>query len=104
MKWLNLLYGIYFLMLSCIPCFCADQYISSGIVADISQPIPKENDHEEENCQPFCSCCAPVGNYYMKMLPVTENVLLNSPVKYSIYHCEYASLMNCSIWQPPRQV
>ncbi|MEP6465868.1 MAG: DUF6660 family protein, partial [Parafilimonas sp.] len=101
MKFLTIIFALYVLTLSCVPCMC-DNLTKSNTGQTNNNPT-KEKSHDD-NCTPFCSCtCCPAPAYfhiktdYISIKPIAFTSLKQfaSVEDYSSYNCH-------NIWQPPK--
>jgi hypothetical protein len=104
MKWPLLFFALYILILSCIPCFCN---VMEGAVRSEQQaisPSHHHNDHEEENCNPFCacSCCPGATFYYQRYFSMAKPELQSIVTSFAITDQSFTSYNSHTIWQPPR--
>lgn len=111
-KLLNLIFSIYLVALSCLP--CADMEVNSAAHKDAHEvaktaPNNDSHSHDKENdlCSPFCSCncCGSQIVSYFKVLSydfavVSKNIKTQLPT----YTSKFTSNFYGSIWQPPQIV
>ncbi|WPR71215.1 DUF6660 family protein [Flavobacterium sp. NG2] len=106
MKMLNIIFSIYLVVLSCLP--CADKLADSlAHQAEIHSTTDAEHSHDVDNdlCSPFCvcSCCGFHTLTYVAVVPTLVTVLFEE-IKSS--HSFYTSIASSnffgSIWQPPQ--
>lgn len=108
MKLITILFSVYIIALSCLP--CADVEVNSLAHASSDHKTEKENhSHDKENdlCSPFCdcNCCGPqVLTHFAEVAFAfdTITVLIKSPIP--TYKSIIASNFCGSIWQPPKIV
>lgn len=101
MKFFTVIFSIYILVLSCVPCVDGgEKYIK--LSPEIS--ATENHKHTADLCTPFCSCTCcgqPVAskiNY-----PIAQTVLKPENFKNSIaiYNQTFISQFSATIWQPP---
>ncbi len=106
-KCIYILYTIYFLALSCMPCFCDDRSETAAVEghSPAQQPCNKEK-QPDENCTPFCSCasCVSACNHLIKSIEIAPVIFYISEKKYARLAPSYSSHSDQNIWQPPRLV
>jgi hypothetical protein len=105
MKWINYIFSIYLILLSCLP--CADMEVNSSFQSSkefSSNGDKHSRDKDNDTCSPFCicSCCAGQGftfdtnNYNLISVKTLIDKII--PEYKSIHSSNYFG----SIWQPPQ--
>lgn len=101
MKFLSLIFSIYFLALAVMPC-------SDEISVDMCQTVAEHNhydqgheEHAADLCTPFCMCHCCGGIAFN-----LQDVIQLAPLEYSthenIYTSQFPAEISFSIWQPPK--
>ena len=106
MKFFNVLFSIYLVALSCLPCADIDLNSAAYTRIDSALTIAVENhDKETDLCPPFCicNCCG------TQILTYSPSIIFNFPVANQIikialpkYKSVFFSHFYGSIWQPPQ--
>ena len=105
MKLLNLLFSIYIIALSCMP--CADAEINIGnktasIYTETNLPLDK---HHDDTCSPFCICnCCHWNGFYKTIdyADITVGIKIATEKTTIEYTSTLFSNFRNSIWQPPQ--
>jgi hypothetical protein len=102
MKLFTLLFGIYMLLLSGLPCSDADE--CGPAKEKISTTSNRKDQHrEKDNCTPFCNCAccaAPVSLQQPVIYRLPKPAFLAK--KYPVIDINFTSSGRSAIWQPPR--
>lgn|GEM_PF-166240 len=101
---LTLLFSVYFLSLSCIPCSDKDdcKYPKSD-QSTLATTDHNSHNNNTENCSPFCmcACCGQSCNFEH----LQTDLGFNFPTvlqKTTVYKSSFVSDVSFSIWQPPK--
>ena len=104
MKFINLLFSIYIIALSCMPCADAENIVGNK-TACIQNETNSPSDKHNDACSPFCNCnCCNCNGFYK----ATDYASVITPVKIEqeSSKIEYTSTLfsnfHNSIWQPPQ--
>lgn len=105
-RWINYIFSIYLIVLSCLP--CADMEVNSSIHSSKELSSNDENHSHDKNgdtCSPFCicNCCggqsfAYSANYNYNFVSVKTLIDKKIPQYKSILSSNFYG----SIWQPPQ--
>ncbi|HSD09181.1 DUF6660 family protein [Flavobacterium sp.] len=107
MKFLNLLFSIYIVVLSCMPCADASYTIGNKTATFHNETNTSSDKHHDDLCSPFCvcNCCG------QQIMTVFSPIVYNFPIKFggiktlnSFYTSVFHSNFYGSIWQPPQIV
>jgi hypothetical protein len=105
-KLLRFLFAFYILLLPCLPCAdTGEGNHDSGIKISGLSTGDKEQQHEEDTCNPFCSCacCGQsfTPNFQLEKIAVIKPV---SDQKKQLVHnnISLSSSFCGAIWQPPK--
>lgn len=105
MKLLTILFSIYIITLSCLPCADAEITIGKETASLHIDTKSSTDTHLEDTCSPFCicNCCHSSGFYksndYIKRA-VTVNIFIETQA--TEYTSAFFSNFHNSIWQPPQ--
>ncbi len=108
MRYLYVLFSIYMIFLSTMP--CADVEVGSSAHSYSEHKTEKDqNTHDKHNdlCSPFCSCncCgSQVLTYSQPMFFKVQSVAERIETQLPVYNSVLASNFFGSIWQPPQLV
>ncbi|MFC4233317.1 DUF6660 family protein [Parasediminibacterium paludis] len=105
MKFLTLIFSIYLLVLSCVPCADKDECnINMDIKTTISSTTKENPKKSDEACTPFCTCshCS-ASAYYQPLNSYKIPKRIFPTTKYPVYDVSYNSQVFFSIWQPPKK-
>ena len=106
MKFIALLFSVYFLALSYMPCSdqndCEYAGAKSELIADSDH---SSHDADSEHCSPFCicACCGHIYGYensagdFGFKTPVSSQIIVT-------YQASFIPEVYLSIWQPPKLV
>lgn len=105
MKLFTLIFSIYLLVLSCVPCADKDECISN-----LKKEVPTSASHqhnkkniENGSCTPFCSCShCPASAFFQSVIKKSAPKLFVLISRYSEYKISFSSNKIASIWQPPK--
>jgi hypothetical protein len=97
MKFLTLIFTLYMLTLSCVPCICED------ICANNKTEQSHSKDKQDKGCASFCSCscCHSTPANIKLLLPIKANPEF-SKSKFILADQQYISYQCHNIWQPPK--
>lgn len=110
MKFFNIIFSIYLVALSCLPCDDVELNSAAHKTVEItSNHDEKSNNHDKENdlCSPFCSCscCGSQIVSFFKITTLSFNIVSkNIRTKLPSYTPKFISNFYGSIWQPPQIV
>lgn len=104
MKFLTLIFSIYLLGLSCLPCADKDECNNINTTTKISTSADNEKQHPgNESCTPFCSCThCPASAFCQSIVPYKIPKIIFPSVEYPVYEISFSSKNSFSIWQPPQ--
>ena len=100
MKFFSLLFALYMLTLSCLPCVCDDDCANENT----EQSSNHSNNKQDDNCTPFCSCACCNTLVYNQNLSfqINKSTTFPSKLNFAIANQNFSSY-NCQfIWQPPK--
>lgn len=103
MKLLPLLFSLYILLLSCIP--CSDNNVCSDSTAafDISAPTHDDHDHHNDLCSPFCVCiCCGMSIVPGYTFTASAAEIHTHQTTSPTYASHFISEVYVNIWQPPK--
>ena len=102
-KSLPLIYGIYILCLSCIPCSDMNVCTDTSSSIDISAPAHDDHDHPNDLCSPFCICiCCGMSITSSQVIPATFTDSYLTQNTCSNFHQHFIPEVYLNIWQPPK--
>lgn len=104
MKYFLVIFSVYFLALSLMPCTDAlGMNTPNTSKTEITQTHNNDTDHNDF-CSPFCicSCCNTPVNITFDLLSIKVNNPIASNLKISVFNFSLASNYYGSIWQPPK--
>ena len=104
MTWLKIIFPVYLLILSCMPCADTDdistqkaQTIISANHSNTNSPIQKDV------CTPFCSCShCPASAFFQPLSNYNIVNLVFQTKNSSLYKVPFTSEISFAIWQPPK--
>ncbi len=101
MKFLVLLFALYTITLSCVPCICEDNCADEKT----EQPDSKGK-QKDDDCTTFCncSCCHSVINTLKTTSLVKKAIHFSGKFKFSLLDQHFTSYNCHNIWQPPKLV
>lgn len=105
MKFLTVIFGIYILALSVMPCGDTyNAYKTNTVLTENSQSHSHDSDHNDQ-CSPFCTCACCSISSSSKLAPL--NIKITKPEvvsKLTFPHQNFSLVSNYygNIWQPPR--
>ena len=103
MKIFTLIFSLYLLGLSCLPCGDKEECtVKAGTT--ISAPINHDKHNQEtEHCTPFCTCsCCAASIAFQSMTSYKIPKKIFPTTKYPVYNISFSSQVSFSIWQPPK--
>lgn len=105
MKYVSILFSLYLIALTLMPCSDVPKLKAIELVSCSSQNNYSNSDHcTEEGCAPFCSCsCCAVGKY----VDLQARIKLGSPiiqVTYVIRSNTAIKQQPVDVWQPPKLI
>lgn len=88
--------------LSCLPCGDSKECIETSVTRIAAVENHDHNNHETENCTPFCSCaCCAVPVHIQQ--PIYSKAPAISFQSFDFqYSDDFRSYNSHAIWQPPR--
>lgn len=104
MKWLTLIFALYLLLLSCVPCMC-DDIKTSDTTRDTKTNNPAKKKNNDDNCTPFCTCtCCPAPAFFHIKADYNTNkpTAFINPMHFTLVDKDYSSYNCHNIWQPPK--
>jgi hypothetical protein len=105
-KFLTIIFAFYVLILPCIPCADKDE-CNDSTKTEITNATNdhKDHQHENKNCNPFCSCacCGHIffPNFRLEKITVTKH-LENLKQQFFYTNISLSSNFFGNIWQPPK--
>jgi hypothetical protein len=99
MKYFLLLFSLYILTLSSVPCVCEDMCEDENI-----EQTTQHEQEQDENCTPFCTCacCHTVVTAY-KYVALNKKQSFALPINYPIVKVkDFISTTLNANWQPPK--
>ena len=103
MKFLTLIFALYILTLSCVPCMCDD--IAKSETTQQTKNTPTKDKNHNDNCTPFCTCtcCCASAYFHIKTDYFTiKPIVSTSTKKFALVDKNYSSYKCHNIWQPPK--
>jgi hypothetical protein len=105
MKLINIIFSIYIIALSCMPCADAAINIGNNPVSYHTDTNSSSDNHHEDACSPFCICnCCNCAGFYKSNDYTKTNAFVNTSIEKQT--TEYTSTLfsnfQNSIWQPPQ--
>lgn len=102
MRFFTIIFSIYILVLSCVPCADAGENMVKSV-----QKISNTTSHEHTTdlCTPFCSCtCCPASAFYhpLALFEIPKEIFQS--MKFMVVNSSCLSNDFHSIWQPPKVV
>ncbi|AZA87613.1 hypothetical protein EG349_12835 [Chryseobacterium shandongense] len=105
MKIFVILFSIYFLALSVMPCTDAcDINISNSSKSEFTK-ISNDQTNYKDVCSPFCSCacCHTVVNFTFQSFKISETKpSFGKQQKFPLWAFNFISSYHGHIWQPPK--
>ena len=105
MKIITLLFSIYIIVLSCIPCEEAEINIGNKTASYLTETNSPSDHQHEDACSPFCicNCCHCSGFYklndHTKITLFIKTIIEKQTTEYT--SSLFSNFQN-SIWQPPK--
>lgn len=99
------IYMLYILVLPCFPCSDSDECEQSTTAVSIRPDQHKGHAHQDETCNPFCSCACCGQTLYPSFY--LEKIVVSTPTGDTL-HLAYSrdsafpTGYPVNIWQPPR--
>ena len=102
MKWFKLIFPVYLLLLSCMPCAVVEDGMDNMATISTSNHSTRKN--QAETCSPFCTCnCCGVRVATPQVFVVNAITFSVFKEKYSAFQSlSFQNAMSHSIWQPPK--
>ncbi len=105
MKNLWLLFSIYILILSVLPCTDVEEcnYPSQTPISITTQH--QDHKHEKEHCSPFCTCACCSTSFsisYLNAFQISAKLVFNTSISYPLFNENIKSNFFGNIWQPPK--
>jgi hypothetical protein len=103
---LILIFALYLLMLPCIP--CADNKLCNDVnTTEVSIDAYDHDDHQhdDDNCNPFCSCACCGQIIFSNLQLANFNVIKpyqNVELKFFYKNRYVSNAYSGNIWQPPK--
>lgn len=103
MTWLKIIFPIYLLILTCMPCADNCNDLVTETQATISAETHSHNDKQKESCSPFCTCdCCSTRISTPPVFSFTNKVVIVPITKpFSNYTFSFQTVFY-NIWQPPQ--
>jgi hypothetical protein len=103
MKCFMLIFSVYMLLLSGLPCGDADECRNPAAEGVSTTADHKDHHREKDNCTPFCNCACCTAPVSIQQ-PVTYKFVKPAFAvnKYPVINIRFTSSNLSSIWQPPR--
>ena len=105
MKFINLIFSIYIVALSCLPCADAESDFENKTVSIHNEKKAPSDKHHDDACSPFCICSCCHCNGFYKTVDCAENTVAIKTVTRR-NKIEYTSTLFSNfhnyIWQPPQ--
>lgn len=104
MKWLMILFSLYVLALSAVPCCGDDLCCEDEIMLQQGNEGDKDHDHNrpEPPCSPFFSCSTCHGAVISQVTPaITPQFVISKKLRFQ-YTEHFLSEYATAIWQPPQ--
>lgn len=107
MKNLWLLFSIYILILSVLPCTDVEEcnIVSQTSIAISNTTEHKDHKHESEHCSPFCTCACcstSISFSYINTFQISAKPVFNTSISYPLFNENIKSSFFGNIWQPPK--
>lgn len=113
MKFLTILFSIYIMLVSCLPCTDGNENIGCDAIVSVDSNDSDFNSHSshehhhEDTCPPFCICnCCGAQILTLNKIEFFEfpffSVLYQEKVIF--YILNYSNSLAKTIWQPPQFV
>lgn len=101
MRFFTIIFSIYILVLSCVPCGDGAENIVKS-AAKIST-TDNHNHADADLCTPFCSCtCCPASAFYHPLALFEIPKIIFQSMKFNVVNSSCLSNDFHSIWQPPK--
>ncbi len=109
MKFLTLIFNMYLLVLSCLPCVDRDECAEFGKTeTTISSADNQQKKQIPSNdlCTPFCSCSHCPASAFYQFIPTfivkPKLVFKDNTKQLGLYSFSYSNQFSSNIWQPPK--
>ncbi|MDZ4794344.1 MAG: DUF6660 family protein [Bacteroidota bacterium] len=103
MRPLFFLLSCFILFLSCLACSDSNECKDETAIAIASTDTPRDHNHDEEACTPFCTCsCCAVSIFYSIIPKILDLKIIFQPEKHLISNIAFNTEAYYSIWQPPK--
>jgi primosomal protein N' len=108
MKFFSVIFSLYILVLSCLPCGDADECkVADSENMTISKEKHPEHQQDTEDCSPFCTCAccgSTIVYHFQGLVSMTEESPSFFPLRERIVikNDSFASNFYGNIWQPPK--
>jgi hypothetical protein len=104
-KLITVLFSIYIIALSCLPCADAGKAVVNDSKTFQSETHSATDEHTDDACSPFCICnCCHYSDFHKTADAVKKEVILRTftEMQGTAYTSTLFSTFHNSIWQPPQ--
>jgi hypothetical protein len=104
-KLLTILFSIYIIVLSCLPCADAGKAVGKSSVTVHTEKQSTTDEHSDDACSPFCICnCCHYSDFHKTTDSIIKGISLAIFIEEQTteYTSTLFSTFQNSIWQPPQ--
>ena len=101
MKYLYVIFAIFILTVSVIP--CVDAHTENNAELEFSQEHNSNNENHNEDCSPFCTCdCCSISVINSSVRIFDKEQKSENSIVFFHYSFDYSFEYYFSVWNPPK--